>query len=254
MRPTCGARAWCSRRMPKPRVRSSSAGLQRCRNPRCLGKRCWRCSMPPAIRPAPKPPPQRLLRPQPGHPGARLQVLEGLMGAGSGRRRRAVGNLAADRQGPGRTSASCWGCLGLATISAGRPDKAVEAWSKLQQELAPSRAAAAAAERAQSGLARAGRASRERTDSGVPVRCARFGAWSGWRRSCRRVGEPFRSDRFGPCPPQDGFQAYAIIDGLLSGEISGAGSGRALARQPALARLAVPAMFSTGCRGGTTPC
>ena len=34
--------------------------------------------------------------------------------------------------------------------------------------------------------------------------------------------EPFRADRFGPAPPRDGLQDYAVIDGLASGRISAA--------------------------------
>jgi hypothetical protein len=33
--------------------------------------------------------------------------------------------------------------------------------------------------------------------------------------------EPFRSDRFGPAPPLDGLQDYAVVEGLSQGRVSG---------------------------------
>ena len=161
----------------------------------------------------------RLLQLQPAHPGARLQVLE---------------NLRAQDPAAAVAQLETWlliakepterrfllGMLGLSHDQWGRSDKAVEAWLKLQQELAPSRAPLPPLSAPKLDWPEL--AERPRN---APTVAFLFGApGSAVERLAavmQAVGEPFRSDRFGSSPPQDGFQAYALIDGLLSGEVSG---------------------------------
>lgn len=161
----------------------------------------------------------RLMTLQPGHPAARLQVLDGMMA-----------------QDPAAATAQleAWlllatepaerrfllGLLGRSHDQQGRSGKAVEAWMKMQEELAPLLAPLpplSAPRLEWPELA-------ERPQRPPMVAFLVGAPGSAVERLAavmEAVGEPFRSDRFGPSPPQDGFQSYAIIDGLASGRISG---------------------------------
>ncbi|MET0813713.1 MAG: tetratricopeptide repeat protein [Pseudoxanthomonas sp.] len=161
----------------------------------------------------------RLLQLQPAHSSARLQVLESLRVQDPAL---AVAQLETwllvAREPTERRF--LLGMLGLSHDQWGRSDKAVEVWSKMQQELAPLRAPLPPLSAPRLDWPELA----ERPQQ-APTVAFLFGApGSGVERLAavmQAVGEPFRSDRFGASPPQDGFQAYAIIDGLVSGSVSG---------------------------------
>ena len=161
----------------------------------------------------------KLLQLQPAHPGARLQVLE---------------NLRAQDPAAAVAQLETWlllakepaerrfllGMLGLSHDQWGHSDKAVEAWLKSQQEQAPLRAPLPPLSAPRLDWPEL--AERPRN---APTVAFLFGApGSAVERLAavmQAVGEPFRSDRFGSSPPRDGFQAYSLIDELVSGKVSG---------------------------------
>lgn len=161
----------------------------------------------------------KLLQMQPAHSGARLQVLDSLRAQdpASAVAQLETWLLLAKEPAERRF---LLGMLGLNHDQWGRSDKAVEAWTRMQQELAPLRVPLPplSAPRAEwPELA-------ERPQNAPMVAFLTGAPGSGVERLAavmQAVGEPFRSDRFGPTPPQDGFQTYAIIDGLMSGQLSG---------------------------------
>lgn len=161
----------------------------------------------------------RLLQMQPAHSAARLQVLDSLRAEDPAS---AVAQLETwlliAREPAERRFLQ--GMLGLSHDQWGRSDKAVEAWTTMQQELVPLRVPLpplSAPRMEWPELA-------ERPQDAPMVAFLHGPPGSGVERLAavmQAVGEPFRSDRFGTSPPQDGFQTYAIIDGLLSGQLSG---------------------------------
>jgi tetratricopeptide (TPR) repeat protein len=161
----------------------------------------------------------RLMQREPAHSGARLQVLQGLMAQDPAAAVAQLETWLLLAQEPAERR-FLLGMLGLSHDQWGRSDKAVEAWSKMQQELAPLRASLPPL--SAHGLEWPELAERPQK---APMVAFLFGApGSAVERLAavmQAVGEPFRSDRFGPSPPQDGFQSYAIIDGLVSGRLSG---------------------------------
>jgi hypothetical protein len=61
-------------------------------------------------------------------------------------------------------------------------------------------------------------------DSPIPVMFVWGAPGSGVERLAEVLAayaEPFRSDRFGPAPPLDGLQDYALVEGLSQGRVSG---------------------------------
>jgi tetratricopeptide (TPR) repeat protein len=161
----------------------------------------------------------RLLRLEPGHPEARLHVLDGLMAQDPSA---AISQIetwlltAAD----GSERRFLLGLLGLSQDQTGQPAKAVAAWSQMHAELAPQRVPLPPL-----SAPRLDWPELAELASDAPRVMFLWGApGSGIERVAAvmaAAGEPFRSDRFGPQPPQDGFQSYSIIDGLLSGALSG---------------------------------
>ena len=161
----------------------------------------------------------RLLKQSPEHPASRLQVLDSLQ-----------------LQDPAATIAQieAWllpatgvserrfllGLLGLSQDQAGHSDKALAAWSRMQAELAPQLVPLpplSAPRMEWPALA-------TRADDAPMVMFLWGAPGSGVERLAEvmgAMGDPFRADRFGPQPPQDGFQTYAVIDGLVSGSLSG---------------------------------
>ena len=161
----------------------------------------------------------RLLKLDPSHRDARLHVLDGLMAQDPSA---AISQIqtwlltAPD----GSERRFLFGLLGLSNDQAGQPAKAVTAWSQMQAELAPQRATLPPLSAPRMDWPQLG----ERSE-GAPQVMFLWGApGSGIERLAavmEAAGEPFRSDRFSPQPPQDGFQSYAVIDGLISGTLSG---------------------------------
>ena len=161
----------------------------------------------------------RLLKLAPGHPEARLHVLEGLMAQDPAAAIAQIETWLLTATGDSER-AFLLGLLGLSQDQEGRHAQAVAAWSKMQAARAPQLVPlpplsaprtewpelAAVADNAPKVMFLWGA-----PGSGIERLAAVMGA----------VGDPFRADRFGPRPPQDGFQTYAVIDGLISGGVSG---------------------------------
>jgi len=161
----------------------------------------------------------RLLERAPAHAPARLQVLQTLMAQNPGA---AIAQLEAWlllARDPGERR-FLLGMLGLSHDQEGHSGKAVEAWEKMQQELGPLRAPLPplSAPRLEWPAMAA------RPDTAPSVAFLWGAPGSGVERLAavmEALGDPFRADRFGPSPPQDGFQSYALIDDLMSGRVSG---------------------------------
>lgn len=161
----------------------------------------------------------RLLKLEPGHPEARLHVLDGLMAHDPSAAISQIETwLLTSTDGSERRF--LLGLLGLSHDQAGQPAKAVVAWSQMQTELAPQRVPLPPLSAPRMDWPELGA-----LIEGAPKVMFLWGApGSGIERLAAvmgAAGEPFRSDRFGPQPPQDGFQTYAVIDGLISGSLSG---------------------------------
>ncbi|MEP6907237.1 MAG: tetratricopeptide repeat protein [Pseudoxanthomonas sp.] len=155
----------------------------------------------------------------PSHPDARLYLLDGLMAQGPDA---AISQIeswllaATDVAERG----FLLGLLGLSLDQAKQPDKAVAAWSKMQAErvtqLVPLPPLSAPRTEWPALATRTDNAPKVMFLWGVPG--------SGIERLSAvmsEVGNPFRPDRFGSQPPQDGFQSYFVIEGLISGRLSG---------------------------------
>lgn len=161
----------------------------------------------------------RLLKLAPSHPEARLQVLDGLMVQNPGAAIAQIDAWLAAATDPSERR-FLLGLLGLSQDRAGQSAKAVAAWSQMQSELV-------------SQLVPLPPLSAPRMEwpelAPTSVNAAKvMFLWgppgSGVEKLAAvmaAAGDPFRADRFGPQPPQDGFQNYAVIDGLASGKLSG---------------------------------
>ena len=167
----------------------------------------------------------RVLERAPSHAPARLQVLQTLMAQDPGA---AISQLEAWlllAREPGERR-FLHGMLGLSQDQAGHSGKAVESWTKMQQELMPT-------------LAPLPPLSAPRMEwpemAPRPDRAPRIAfLWGAPGSAVERLaavmealGDPFRADRFGPSPPQDGLQSYGLIEELISGRVSG---GQVVAR------------------------
>ncbi|KAF1709068.1 tetratricopeptide repeat protein [Pseudoxanthomonas sacheonensis] len=161
----------------------------------------------------------RVLRLDPSHAEARLQILDGLMDQDPGV---AIAQIETWLLTAVDSSERRFllGLLGLSHEQAGAPAKAVAAWTRMQAELVPQLVPLpplSAPRMAWPELA-------PQTEDAPKVMFLWGAPGSGVERLAAvmgAVGDPFRSDRFGPQPPQDGFQSYSVIDGLLSGSVSG---------------------------------
>lgn len=161
----------------------------------------------------------KLLKLVPEHASARLQVLQSLMDQDP-----ALATSQLDTwlltAGTPEEKRFLLGLLGLSHDQTGRSDKALEAWSRMHRELAPllSPLPPLSAPRLEwPEMA-------ERPQDAPRVAFLWGPPGSGVERLAtvmEALGDPFRADRFGPSPPQDGFQSYALIEGLLTGEVSG---------------------------------
>lgn len=161
----------------------------------------------------------RLLKLDPSHPEARLHVLDGLMAQDPSAAISQIETwLLTAKDGSERRF--LFGLLGLSHDQAGQPAKAVTAWSQMQAELAPQRVPLAPL-----SAPRIDWPELATLTDGAPKVMFLWGVpGSGIERLAAvmgAAGDPFRADRFGPQPPQDGFQSYGVIDGLISGAISG---------------------------------
>jgi len=161
----------------------------------------------------------KLLQMQPAHPEARLQVLDSLRAEDPASAVAQLETWLLTAKEPAERR-FLHGMLGLSHDQWGRSDKAVEAWSTMQRELVPLRVPLpplSAPRMEWPELA-------ERPQNPPMVAFLHGAPGSGVERLSavlQAVGEPFRADRFGASPPQDGFQTYSIIDGLMSGRLSG---------------------------------
>lgn len=110
--------------------------------------------------------------------------------------------------------------LGRAQDVAGRREAAVATWTRLHDESAgtrPSLPPASAPPKEWPDLG-------PLPDSPAPVMFVWGAPGSGVERLAEVLAahaEPFRSDRFGPTPPLDGLQDYAVVADLAQGRISG---------------------------------
>lgn len=160
---------------------------------------------------------QRILALAAEHTVARMQVLDSLMQQDPAAAVAQIEQWLLTTQGaPERRF--LLGMLGLSHDGAGRPAAAVEAWSRMQAELAPT-------------LAPLPPQSAPRSDwpelalrpENAPQIAFLWGApGSAVERLAavaQAAGDPFRGDRFGATPPQDGFQSYALVEGLSAGTI-----------------------------------
>lgn len=161
----------------------------------------------------------RLLERRPGHPAARLQVLQALMAQDPGAALAQLDTWLLLAREP-EERRFLHGMLGLSHDQQGHSEQAVEAWTKMQQELAPRLAPLpplSAPRFEWPELA-------PRPDK-APMVAFLWGAPGSAVERLAAVmaalGEPFRADRFGPSPPQDEFQSYAIIEGLVGGTVAG---------------------------------
>ena len=162
----------------------------------------------------------RLLERAPGHAPARLHVLQTLMARDPEAALAQLETWLLLAREP-QERRFLHGMLGLSHDQVGRSDRAVEAWTKMQQELAPLLAPLpplSAPRLEWPELA-------PRPDSAPHVAFLYGAPGSAVERLAavlQPLGDPFRADRFGPSSPQDGFQSYALIDELVSGRASGA--------------------------------
>ncbi|RZA36924.1 MAG: tetratricopeptide repeat protein [Lysobacteraceae bacterium] len=161
----------------------------------------------------------RLLKLAPGHPEARLHVLEALMAQDPAAAIAQIETwLLTATEGSER--AFLLGLQGLSHDQAGQPAKAVAAWAQMQAARVPQLVPLPPL-----SAPRMDWPDLAAVDDNAPKVMFLWGApGSGIERLAAvmgSVGEPFRADRFGPQPPQDGFQTYAVIEGLVSGSISG---------------------------------
>ncbi|RYZ72660.1 MAG: tetratricopeptide repeat protein [Lysobacteraceae bacterium] len=161
----------------------------------------------------------QLLHLQDTHAGARLHVLDGLMAQDPAQ---AVARIeawlltataASDRR-------FLLGLLGVSHDQRGDSAAAVAAWTRMQAEVAPQRAPLPPL----SGPRMEWPELAERPPHARRVAFLWGAPGSAVERLAavmESLGDPFRSDRFGPSPPQDGFQSYELIEGLDSGRLSG---------------------------------
>ncbi len=161
----------------------------------------------------------RLLQQQPTHSGARLQILQGLteQDPASGIAQLEKWLLLASDPAERRF---LLGMLGLCQDQAGSMDKAIEAWSKMHEEPIPLRVPPPPL-----SDPRAEWPELAEPKQGAPKVAFLIGApGSAVERLAavmQSMGDTFRADRFGLFAPQDDFQSYSLIDGLVSGRISG---------------------------------
>ena len=161
----------------------------------------------------------RLLRQQPGHSGARLQILQGLMAQDPATAVAQLETWLLLANDPAERG-FLLRMLGLCQDQAGRPDKAVEAWLKMQQEIAPLRWPLPPLSASRTDWPELAEPMQEAPNIAFLIG-APGSAVERLAAVMQPMGGPFRSDRFGLFAPQDGFQSYSIIDGLMSGQISG---------------------------------
>ncbi len=110
--------------------------------------------------------------------------------------------------------------LGRAQDIAGRREAAVATWTRLQGESAGARAPPPPTSPPPKEWPELG----PLPDSSTPVLFLWGAPGSGGERLAEVFAtgaEPFRSDRFGPTPPLDGLQDYAVVEGLSQGRVSG---------------------------------
>jgi tetratricopeptide (TPR) repeat protein len=161
----------------------------------------------------------RLFKLVPNHAEARLQVLDGLVAQDPGAAIDQIEAWLLTATDPSERR-FLLGLLGLSQDQAGQSAKAVAAWSQMQADLVPQ-------------LVPLPPLSTPRLEwpelAASPLNAAKvMFLWGAPGSGIEKVaavmgaaGDPFRADRFGPQPPQDGFQVYAVIDGLASGKLSG---------------------------------
>ena len=162
---------------------------------------------------------EHLLRQQPGHSGARLQVLQGLMTQDPATAVAQLETWLLLANDPAERG-FLLRMLGLCQDQVGRPDKAVEAWLKMQQETAPLRLPLPPLSAPRADWPELAEPMQETPNIAFLIG-APGSAVERLAAVMQPLGGPFRSDRFGLASPQDGFQSYSIIGGLMSGEISG---------------------------------
>lgn len=163
---------------------------------------------------------QRILALQPAHAAARLQVLDGLMEQDPAQAVAQIDTWLADAADPTERR-FLLGLKGVSHDQAGRSDDAVQAWTLMQEAIAPTRVPLPPLSPPRSDWPELA----ERPD---PAHLVMF-LWGAPGSGVERVASVlqaettlFRGDRLGPNPPQDGFQAFAVIEALASGSVEGA--------------------------------
>ena len=110
--------------------------------------------------------------------------------------------------------------LGRAQDMAGRREEAVSTWTRLHEESAGARAPLPPTSPPPKEWPALGLL----PDSPTPIMFVWGAPGSGVERLAEvfaAYAEPFRSDRFGPAPPRDGLQDYAVVGDLSQGRVSG---------------------------------
>ncbi|MEO6102203.1 MAG: tetratricopeptide repeat protein [Pseudoxanthomonas sp.] len=110
--------------------------------------------------------------------------------------------------------------LGKAQDLAGRREDAVSTWTRVHEESTATRPPLPAS----SAPPKEWPALGALPDSPVPVMFLWGAPGSGVERLAEVLAadaQPFRSDRFGPAPPLDGLQDYAVVESLAEGRLSG---------------------------------
>ncbi|HZF98597.1 MAG TPA: tetratricopeptide repeat protein, partial [Pseudoxanthomonas sp.] len=161
---------------------------------------------------------QRILDLDPSHAQARLHVLNGLMARDPALAVAKIDAWLQAADAPGERM-FLLGMLGLSHDQAGDSPAAVAAWSEMQRRLAPQRVSPPAP----SAPPPQWPALAERPEN-APMAVFLWGApGSGIERiaAVLQSAYEFRGDRLGPQPPQDGLQAFAVVEELANGSVSG---------------------------------
>ena len=162
---------------------------------------------------------QRLLKHTPGHKAARLHILDALMAQDP---QLAISQIEAWLLAATDVSERRFllGLLGLSHNYIGQSAVAVTVWAQMQSELATQLAPLPVLSTPKLEWPELA------PDTGNIAR-AMF-LWGPPGSNVERlaavmaaVGEPFRGDRFGPTPPQDGFQSDTVVEGLISSSLTG---------------------------------
>jgi tetratricopeptide (TPR) repeat protein len=161
---------------------------------------------------------QRILDLDRVHPGARLHVLNGLTARDPALAVVQIKGWLDTASAPDERM-FLLGMLGLGQDRSGDGAAAVAAWSQMHQLLAPQRVSPPVP----SAPPPQWPALAQRPENPPMVMFLWGAPGSGIERiaAVLQSAQEFRGDRFGVQPPQDGLQAFAVIEGLASGSVGG---------------------------------